>query len=152
MVCHLFQCVEAHPHRVKANTKAKKIKNNRKRSKKKIQTSKKVFGFAFVFAWCESALRLFKMKHPQKYNLNPQCVLKFILNISCFSIDVYKFQLPSFTFKHRRHDVISCLTIQLIFILLNKKMVVDMLVLCYFGYFRNDIEKRSSLRPPSRCP
>ena len=46
---------KAHSHR--ANAKAKNIKdNNWKRSKKKIQTWKKKFAFAFAFVWCEQAL------------------------------------------------------------------------------------------------
>ena len=39
-------------HQAKVNAKARIVKKNRKRSKKKIQTSKKIFTFAFAFSRC----------------------------------------------------------------------------------------------------
>ena len=48
----------AHTHRVKANARVKKIKEQSKTSKKIIQTSKNFFAFAFAFARCERTLQL----------------------------------------------------------------------------------------------
>ena len=45
------------------NAKAKKIKEIWERSKKKFQTSKKIFAFAFAFARCERTLDVSRLFH-----------------------------------------------------------------------------------------